>query len=124
MVHGMWDLVNGAAPTSSMLGDLKRARTFFERTNFQTMTNASAYRSGRTQYARKNTTNDYILYSRSCLSGALGYTNITTAKTYTLYWYDAIDGSTVTQTKSLVAGANTLAVPAGMSAECAVWIHD
>jgi hypothetical protein len=59
MVHGMWDLVNGAAPTSSMLGDLKRARTFFERTNFQTMTNASAYRSGRTQYARKNTT--YVL---------------------------------------------------------------
>jgi hypothetical protein len=83
MVHGMWDLVNGAAHASAMLGDLERERTIFERTNVHTMSNASAYRSGRTHYARQNTANDYILWSQSCLSGALSYTNITTAKMYT-----------------------------------------
>jgi hypothetical protein len=97
---------------------------FFETTNFETMSDRSSFVSGQTRYARGNSFNDYILYSRSCLSGALGYKSITAGKTYTLYWFDPVDGSTVTQTKRLVVGLNTLNVPAGMSAECAVWIHD
>jgi hypothetical protein len=121
LVYGMWE---PTIPDTSMLGDLRRLKTFFEATNLPSMSSADAYISAATDYARSDQIGGFILYSDGCTEGALlGYSNVTTGADYSLYWFDAIDGSSSTETKRLTVGANALPAPSHVAGECGVWGH-
>lgn len=120
MTDGMWE---PTVPNNGMLSDLRRLKTFFERTNWTGMSNGDAYRFGATDFARRNSSGHLILYSDGCSPGAdLGYSNVPASRYATLYWYDPVDGSSSTETRQVRAGANRFTAPGHVRGECAVWV--
>jgi hypothetical protein len=119
--YGMWE---PTVPDPAMLGDLRRLKTFFETTNWSGMSNGDSYVAEATAYARYNPAGDFILYSDACMAGTrLGYTNVAPESDYAVEWFDAIDGSSSSETQHLVAGSNSFTVPAHVGGECGVWVH-
>ena len=100
MVLG-WDI---ASTPVSDLQDAGRLRTFMESTRFNEMAPHDELAFGGTQYVLANPGSAYIAYA-SNLSGNLGLKGMT-AGTYDLTWFDAVNGTTVTQMNVNVASGD------------------
>src|SRR3954447_927241 len=102
----MWE---PTAPDTGMLADLRRLKASLEGTNWSGMSNGDSFGANATDYARYNQPGDFLLYSNDCSDGTrLGYTNVATESDYSVECFDAIDGSTSSETQHLVAGSNSL----------------
>jgi hypothetical protein len=121
LVYGFWE---PTVPSTETAADLRRIKMFFESTNWSGMSNSDAAVSGATRYARANPSGDFVMYSDSCIPGAvLGYSNTGREGDYKLEWFDAIDGSTSSGVQHLSVGSNRFTAPAHLSGECGVWVH-
>jgi hypothetical protein len=107
-------------PTSD-LADMGRIVTFFEQTDFSAMAPNNGRANSDTDYVLSVHPTSYIAYADSG-SGNLGLTTMS-AGVYDFFWFDPVDGDTVTQQDQAVTdGTNTWARPSGIGAEAVVWI--
>ena len=122
MVIGPWGSWYGGdtTPTSAMLADMGRQRTFFESTDFNTMSPRDDLKYGGTDWVLAKAGSSYIAYASS-LSGNIGLKGLN-AGTYSFKWFDCVDGDTVNQTKTLGPGDQSWSRPPEIGTELAVHI--
>jgi hypothetical protein len=117
--YGMWEPV---PPSDDMLADLRRLKRFFESTDWTGMGSADSAVSGATTFARRDSTGHFILYSDRCEPGAaLGFDDIPAETDDTLSWYDPVDGSSSSEIRHVMPGANSFTAPDHVGGECTVW---
>jgi len=105
----------------SDLQDCGRLVAFFDSVEFDAMAPHDELKHGGTEYVLANPGDSYVAYA-SALSGNLGLKSMT-AGTYTLTWFDCVDGDTITQTNvSVAAGDRTWSKPASIGGELALYV--
>jgi len=107
-------------PTSDLQG-CGRLVSFFESTNFDTMSPHDELKNGNTDYVLANPGCSYIAYA-SGPTTTIGLKNMTAGK-YSFKWFDCKDGDTVEQNNvSVSSGDQTWNKPSGLGDEVAVYI--
>jgi hypothetical protein len=112
-------------PTQSMLDDMYRIHAPLKGNDKSDLSNADSIESGTTRYFRKNSGNTKMLvYSETCTSSPYPGVTSVPSGTFRATWMNTVDGKTATQTISSNGGGHTFGVaPAGIGAECAIWIR-
>jgi hypothetical protein len=100
--------------------DCTTLTNFFESTTINDMVPNDSLAFGNTQWALANPGSSYIGYSRSATS--MGFRGLT-AGMYDFKWLDPVSGTTLTETKSVVAGDQSWSKPAGFGSEVALYIQ-
>jgi hypothetical protein len=124
----MYDSFESNDPTDAMLDDLRRLRLFMESTPFNRLsplfdTALNNAKLDNTKYILANQGEGlYILYGDSN-TNKLGV-NGAPAGTYSLKWFDPLDGSTVNQTATVAAGAQaSFTKPASIGSEAVLYLR-
>jgi hypothetical protein len=114
MILGM----DGTTPFNEKMTDCKIQRTFFEATDFNTMSPHDELGNSGT-WVLANPGKSYIAYRSS--DGDFSLKNMIGGN-YTLTWLNPFNGTTLIQTLTLGAGNNTIFRPQGIGGEAAVWV--
>jgi hypothetical protein len=124
LVLGTW-APQVTPPTQAMLDDMYRVHALLKGNDKSDLSNADWIKSGTTRYVRKNSASSKMLvYSESCTSAP--YPGVTTlpSGTFRATWMSTVTGRKVTQTISSNGGVHNLGVPpAGIGAECVIWVR-
>jgi hypothetical protein len=119
IIQGIWDVLAQPDQDLNTLGYI--AKFFKAIPKLDAMVPHNELKAGNTKYVLAVPGSSYVAYSDAATS-TLGVMGLT-AGTYTLKWLDTIDGSTVLQSNVIVStSSKTFARPAGIQAECAVYI--
>jgi hypothetical protein len=124
LVNGTW-APQVTPPTQAMLDDMYRVHALLKGNDKSDLSNADFIKSGTTRYVRKNSANSKMLvYSESCTSAP--YPGVTTlpSGTFRATWMSTVTGTKVTQTIFSNGGVHNFGVPpAGIGAECVIWVR-
>jgi hypothetical protein len=112
-------------PTQAMLDDMYRIHALLKANNKSDLANADSIKSGTTLYVRKNSGNTkMLLYSETCTTSPYPGVTSLPSGTFRATWKNTVDGTTVTQTISSNGGGHSFGVPpAGIGAECEIWVR-
>lgn len=114
MILGM----DGTSAYNEKMMDCRNQKTFFEQTDFNTMSPRDDLGNSGT-WVLANPGTSYIAYRRA--KGNITINQMRSGN-YTLTWLDQASGNTGTQTLTLSHGSNTLFRPSGIGDEAAVWL--
>ena len=117
MVWGMWE---PEPPTSEMLGDLERLRTFVESTDYTDLEPADDRARGDTDWVLSDGSTRHVAYAMD--GSNLGVGDLE-AGTYRLEWFDPADGDVHEETVTVDGGDRTFERPSSIGSEAALWIY-
>jgi Protein of unknown function (DUF4038) len=124
LVLGTW-APQVTPPTQDMLDDMYRVHALLKGALKSDLSNADTAKSGTTLYVRKNSTSSKMLvYSETCTSVPHPGVTSLPSGTFLATWMNTVNGRKVTQTISSNGGSHNFGVPpAGIGAECVVWVR-
>jgi hypothetical protein len=111
-----------ASAPPEALQQCRHLQTFFEATDFWTLSPHDELKHGQTKYVLANPGRGYIAYGDQ-VETALGLKRLPASR-YAVHWLDCRSGKTADATQTISAAGNaTFGKPAGFGPECAAWIR-